>query len=192
MCTHQRYGIFTFWWIINVFWSLHAVGFLPSGECWTRLLHWIRICACVRVRVRLFCSLVDFYTELEGLGYVKPKGLGCVKDASTRCARLLAPEFFGMSICTLERMLGSSLLRGELHAGMAKGWENLPVCVAMAAVAAKVRGKGAVSSDDLYLPRCKARMPVVVMVSAEKLPQSVNSRRGGTVQQHEPHWEAEE
>lgn len=68
-----------------------------------------------------FCSLVDFYTELEGLGYVKPKGLGCVKDASTRCARLLAPEFFGMSICTLERMLGSSLLRGELHPGMAKG-----------------------------------------------------------------------
>lgn len=67
-----------------------------------------------------FCG-VDFYTELEGLGYIKPKGTGCVRDASTRCASLLAPECLCMSICTLERMRTSSPLRGELHAGMAEG-----------------------------------------------------------------------
>lgn len=78
---------------------------------------YLRMCTC-SCAAFLFSS---GFLHRAGLGYVKPKGLGCVKDASTRCARLLAPEFFGMSICTLERMLGSSLLRGELHAGMAKG-----------------------------------------------------------------------
>lgn len=117
--THQRYGIFTLWWIINVFWSFRAAGYLPREECWTRSL---QAASCV------FCFflLVDFYMELEGLGYVKPQELGCVRDASTCCASLLAPEFLCMSICTLERMHGYSLLRGELHAGAAEGCESLP------------------------------------------------------------------
>ena len=42
-----------------------------------------------------------------------------------------------------------------------------PAHVAMAAVATTVRGKHAVSSDDLYLPRCEAWMPAVVMVSGK-------------------------
>lgn len=64
---------------------------------------------------------LDFCAELKGLGSVKPQGLGCVRDASTCCACLLAPEFLYMSICALERTRGSSPLRGELHAGMTEG-----------------------------------------------------------------------
>lgn len=36
------------------------------------------------------------------LGYVKPQGLGCVGNAGTCCASLLAPDFLYMSICTLD------------------------------------------------------------------------------------------
>ena len=44
--------------------------------------------------------LVVFYSEPEGLGYVKPQGLGgpgCVRDAGTSRASLLAPGFLGTS-----------------------------------------------------------------------------------------------
>lgn len=77
---------------------------------------------CVRYSGFLcYFLLVNSYTELEGLGYVRPRGLGCASDAGARCAGLSAPEFLGMSICALERTPSSSLLRGELHAGMAQG-----------------------------------------------------------------------
>lgn len=36
------------------------------------------------------------------LGYVKPQGLGCVRNAGTCCASLLAPDFLYTSICTLD------------------------------------------------------------------------------------------
>jgi len=80
MLTHQRYRISTLWWKYNVFWSFYAAKQRVLG-------------------LTLFVAAVGFYTELEGLGFVKPKGLGSMRDPSSCCAVPLAPEFLGTSIC---------------------------------------------------------------------------------------------
>lgn len=67
--------------------------------------------------------------------------------------------------------------------GTAEGWESR---VAMAAVK-KVRVPS-LQMTSIF----RGAKPAVVMVSGGKVSQSVNSRGGGTVQQHERQWEAEE
>ena len=63
---------------------------------------------------------------------------------------LLAPESPGTSICTSEQMHDCSPLRGELHAGPAEGLRE------SRRHGSSEKVKGAVSSDDLHLPRCEA------------------------------------
>lgn len=91
--------------------------------------------------------------DSEGLGYVKPQGLGCVSDAGTCCTSVwhLNPSA-GAYVCWKGRLAPLrcevKCMLGRLRATSGAGW-----CSHGSGLR---EDKGAVSSDDLRLPQREA------------------------------------
>lgn len=124
--------------------------------------------------------------DSKGLGYVKPLGLGCVRDPSTCCTSVWHLNSSAWAYVCWNGCLATVCWEVNCMLGRLRAMRVASRC---SHGSSRGEGEGAVASDDLHSLQRKARMPAIVMVSGGKLPQSVNSRRGGTVQQHELQWD---